>query len=82
MLWADSGLGKTMLALSLSLAVAGGGELLGWKSEKPRAVLYVDGEMHIQDLRERLATLAGAVTGCDMGAARRNLTVLSRQDQG
>ena len=82
MLWADNGLGKTMLALSLSLAVAGGGELLGWQSSKPRAVLYVDGEMHVQDLRDRLATLAGTVQGCNMAAARRNLTVLSRQDQG
>ena len=82
MLWADSGQGKTMLALSLALAVAGGGGLLGWKSATPRAVLFVDGEMHVGDLQERLALLAGAVTGCDLEAARRNLTVLSRQHQG
>ncbi|TLU71259.1 AAA family ATPase [Lichenicoccus roseus] len=81
MLWADSGQGKTMLALSLALAVAGGGELLGWSATTPRKVLYVDGEMHIGDLQERLALLAGAVTGCDLEAARRNLTVLSRQHQ-
>ncbi len=82
MLWAPSGIGKSMLALTLALAVAGGGTVLGWTAPKPRPVLYVDGEMHAQDLRDRLAMLAGTVAGCDMEAAARNLCVLSRQFQG
>lgn len=82
MLWAPAGLGKTMLALTLALAVAGGGKVLGWQSPKPRPVLYVDGEMHAEDLKDRLAMLAGTVEGCDMAEAGRNLTLVSRQFQG
>ncbi len=81
MLWAPPGLGKTMLALTLALAVAGGGTVLGWTSPKPRPVLYLDGEMHAQDLRDRLAMLTGTVEGLDAAAAGRNLTILSRQGQ-
>lgn len=81
MLFAPAGLGKSMLALTLALAVAGGGKVLGWTSPKPRPVLYLDGEMNIQDLRDRLAMLAGTVEGLDVAAAGQNLTLLSRQDQ-
>ena len=82
MLWASPGLGKTMLALTLALTVAGGGTVLGWTAPKPRPVLYVDGEMHAQDLRDRLEMLAGTVEGCDLEAASRNLRLMSRQFQG
>jgi RecA-family ATPase len=58
MVYADTGVGKSMFALSAALAVAGGGEFLGWKpEEKPDGsgwrVLYVDGEMHVTDIQER-----------------------------
>lgn len=81
MLWAPAGLGKTMLALTVALAVAGGGSVFGWTSPKPRPVLYLDGEMHIQDLRDRLAMLAPTVAGLDIEAAERNLTLIARQFQ-
>ena len=44
MVWAPPGVGKTMFCLSLALAIAGGGEFLGWKAPKPRKVLFFDGE--------------------------------------
>ncbi len=82
LLWAPTGVGKTMLVNTLALAVAGGGKVAGWGADKPRKVLLVDGEMHIEDLKDRMVLLGDAVEGIDMEAARGNLVILSRQDQG
>jgi hypothetical protein len=81
MLWAAPGVGKTMAALSMALAIAGGGKFLGWKAPKARRVLYVDGEMHMGDLQSRLGSLVKAVPGIDLEAAGGNLTLLARQAQ-
>lgn len=81
MLWAAPGVGKTMAALSMALAIAGGGQFLAWKAPKPRKVLYIDGEMHLADLQERLRGLAAAIPALDMEAAGRNLEILARQAQ-
>lgn len=82
LVWAASGLGKTMLTLTMALAVAGGGRFLGWHNDTPRRVLVVDGEMHAEDLKDRLALLIPAVDGIDVAAARENLLLLPRQFQG
>ncbi len=81
MLWAAPGTGKTMLTLTMALAVAGGGTFLGWTSPRPRKVLLVDGEMAAEDLQERAAQLLPSVAGIDREAARRNLMILSRNWQ-
>lgn len=81
MLWAPSGAGKTLLSLTMALAVAGGGEFIGWRSPRPRRVLLVDGEMHMEDLRDRLALLAPSVDGIDLEAAQANLMILPRLGQ-
>ena len=86
MLYADTGVGKSMFALSMALAVAGGGEFLGWKPERkangePWRVLYVDGEMHAQDIQERALLLLDAIPEIDREAALRNLRLLPRQMQ-
>ena len=66
MVYAATGVGKSMFALSAALAIAGGGEFLGWKSDE-RAngrqwrVLYIDGEMHVGDIQERVRMLMHAV---------------------
>src|SRR5215203_1385178 len=58
MLYAPRGIGKTLLGLSIALAVASGASLLRWSAPKPRRVLYIDGEMPLADLQERLYAIS------------------------
>lgn len=82
MIYAEAGLGKSMLALAMAFAVAGGGTLFGrWKASRPRRVLIVDGEMDLIDLRERLDVLLPAIDGIDADLARRNLKIAARLGQ-
>ena len=62
----------------MALAIAGGGEFLGWKAGKKR-VLIVDGEMDLQDLRDRIKGLLPGIPGIDEAAAGRNIAILARQ---
>jgi RecA-family ATPase len=78
------GLGKTYLTLSIAVAIASGGELLGWKAEKPRPVLYVDGEMDPAELQDRLRDIAAAMVKDGNGspeALAQNLFLLCDGDQ-
>src|SRR5215204_5243941 len=61
MLYAPRGIGKTLLALSMGLAVASGSNLLRWSAPRARRVLYVDGEMTVADLQQRLAQIAASL---------------------
>jgi RecA-family ATPase len=81
MMFAAPGVGKSMLSLTLALAVAGGGEALGWSAPEPRRVMYVDGEMALRDVQDRTNLLIPTVAGMNMTAARENLTLLARQNQ-
>src|SRR6516164_1658067 len=58
MLYAPRGLGKSWLALSIGLAVASGASLLRWSAPRPRKALYVDGEMPLVSLQERLKAIS------------------------
>jgi putative DNA primase/helicase len=58
MLYAPRGIGKSWLGLSIGLAVASGRPLLRWSAPNPRRVLYVDGEMPLISLQERLRAIA------------------------
>jgi hypothetical protein len=57
MVHARRGVGKTHFALGIAYAVAGGGKFLKWQSDKPRKVLYLDGEMSGSLLQERIAAI-------------------------
>lgn len=48
------GIGKSMLDLGLLKAVSEGTSFGPWKVENPVACLYVDGEMTVSDLKERI----------------------------
>ncbi|MDA3822755.1 MAG: AAA family ATPase [Bacteroidales bacterium] len=57
MVYAPRGVGKTHFSLGVAYAVASGGEFLIWQAEKPRGVLFIDGEMQAQSLQERLSRI-------------------------
>jgi hypothetical protein len=54
MLHARRGTGKTHVVLGIAWAVATGGAFLGWKADKARRVLFVDGELPARVLQDRL----------------------------
>lgn len=61
MIYAERGLGKTQFALSLAYALTSLDNFMNWKVLNNTGVLYVDGEMSLYDIRERLE---GFVTDC------------------
>lgn len=60
MVHAWRGVGKTHFSMNIAYAVAGGGSFLCWKADKPRKVLYIDGEMPGSAIKERAAALVAA----------------------
>lgn len=60
-LYAYRGVGKTLLALYIALAIASGKKIFHWVCDVPRAVLYIDGEMSAQALQERLSALCAGL---------------------
>jgi hypothetical protein len=54
LLWAPTGIGKTMLIIAAAMHMAGERVFLGWRAQRPCRVLYIDGEMSNKLLLERL----------------------------
>ena len=81
MCYAPSGVGKSMFAMSVALAVAGGGEYLGWKADSCSKVLIVDGEMDMYELQERSNLLINSIGSLNIEAAKKNLSFLPFQGQ-
>jgi hypothetical protein len=59
MIYSWRGVGKTLLGLSLAHAIVTGKDCLGWRAPRPRRVLYIDGELPLQTLQERVALMIG-----------------------
>ena len=57
MIHAWRGVGKTHFALGVAYAVACGGQFLNWKADKPRRVVYIDGEMAGEAIKKRIAAI-------------------------
>ena len=53
MVHAKTGVGKTWFSLSAFQALAQGGKFLKWNADRPRKVLYLDGEMPGATMQER-----------------------------
>lgn len=80
MIHGPRGTGKTLLGLSIGWAVATGGTCLRWSAGAAAPVLYVDGEMPLSTLQERLARIAaGAPT--TLPADRIPFRILAADDQ-
>lgn len=54
MIYAKRGIGKTHIALGIAHAVASGGTFLKWSAPTPKKVLFIDGEMPLTALQERV----------------------------
>ena len=57
MVFGPRGIGKTFLQLALGVSLTNGKDLLKWKVQAPVGVLYCDGEMQLDELRERATAL-------------------------
>lgn len=57
MVYGPRGLGKTMFSLGLTAALTTGRNFLGWPVLEAVGVLYVDGEMALDELRSRITAL-------------------------
>lgn len=60
MIFARRGIGKTWFALELALAIANGRSFFKWPVTAARRVLYIDGEMPLSDLQQRVMQLSGS----------------------
>jgi putative DNA primase/helicase len=60
MVYAGRGVGKTHFSLGVAYAVSSGGPFMQWKANRPRGVLFLDGEMPGAVLQERIARIAAS----------------------
>jgi bifunctional DNA primase/polymerase-like protein/AAA domain-containing protein len=60
MIYSWRGVGKTLVALEMAYAMSAGGKCLKWQSPRPIRVLYIDGELPLEVIKERVARLAVA----------------------
>lgn len=81
MVFAPTGVGKSLFALGVAAAVAGGGSFGHWQAPAPRKVLIIDGEMDPADLKGRLQLIVDAATGGDRQSVINNISIYARHDQ-
>ena len=65
---ATTGIGKTNFAMAVSGHIGAGKDFLHWHCPRPRQILYVDGEMPLQLVRERIADVVRRLGELPAGA--------------
>lgn len=58
-IFAPRGLGKTWIALGMATAIASGNKCGPWQANGSHPVLYIDGEMPLEDLEKRIRGMGG-----------------------
>ena len=82
MIAAYRGVGKTLLAHGIGLAVASGGTFLRWRADKPRKVVLVDGEMPAKALQDRARAALAGLKGPRPAKGFIRLVAMDRQPLG
>ena len=52
-----TGLGKTLFGMTMAISMAAGRDFLHWKTHRPARILYIDGEMPDELIKERIIDL-------------------------
>lgn len=77
---APSGVGKSNVGISTAGAMASGSSFMKWKAEVASRVLYVDGEMLLEDLQKRTQAFAGGLTAQQKELLEENLFFVNCED--
>lgn len=77
---APSGVGKSNVGISAAGAMASGSSFMNWRAEVASRVLYVDGEMLLEDLQKRTQAFAGGLTVQQKELLEENLFFVNCED--
>jgi hypothetical protein len=58
LIFGDTGIGKTLFAMSMAGAMASSNPFLRWEGRRKARVMYLDGEMPAESFKERMQLLA------------------------
>ncbi len=81
MLFAARGIGKTWTSLTIAIVVATGTSIFQWEAKKARKVLYIDGEMPLAAIQERVATIVNNLN-CDFDKDNFHIITPDVQEDG
>jgi len=58
LIFGDTGIGKTLFAMSMAGAIAAGEPFLNWGGRHPARVMYIDGELPAETFKDRMILVA------------------------
>lgn len=82
MIAAPRGAGKSFLAMAIAVATASGFGFLNFTAERPRRVLYIDGEMSGRTLQDRFNAISAGFESDGHTVIRENLLIYGCDFQG